>query len=167
MSLPQSLKATAWSIDPHTRTATLYDSGLTPFNTTTLPTAALAVARLLALPASTLVTFQNRFVYVSSFRLTQRDILSSVQRITGTTDTDWKIEQMGAQAWMDDGRERMAKGDFLGGMNLVYGNVFKEGNGGDYETSRGLSNGFLGLEKEDLDEVVGRTLMEMGVVEKV
>lgn len=67
---------------------------------------------------------------------------------------------------MDDGRERLAKGHFMGGVSLVYGNVLKKGNGGDYETSRGLSNEVLGLEKEDLDEVVGRTLVEMGVVEK-
>ena len=152
-----------WSIDPQTRTATLYDRGLNSFNTTTLTTAALAVARLLSLPSETLATFRNRFVYVSSFRISQRDILSSVQRVTGTADGDWKIEYADTQAWMDEGKQQMAKGDFMGVRSLVYGNVLKEGNGGDYEKSRGLSNEVLGLEKEDLDTVVRKTLKEMGV----
>ena len=154
-----------WSIHPQNRTATLYDRGLTPFNTTTLPTAALAVSRLLSLPSETLDKFGNRFVYVSSFRISQRDILSSVQRVTSTTDEDWKIEYADTQAWMDEGREKMSKGDFSGAVSLVYGNVLREGNGGDYEMTRGMSNATLGLEEEKLDEVVQRTLKDMGLVE--
>ena len=84
----------------------------------------------------------------------------------GTTDNDWKIEYKVTQEWIDEGREMVSKGDFSGMRSLVYGNVLKEGNGGDYEKSRGLSNETLRIEKEDLDTVVRETLKEMGVALK-
>lgn len=44
------------------------------------------------------------------------------------------------------------KVNFLGFAQLMYTRVFYRDGGGDFETSRGLQNGVLGLPEEDLDE---------------
>jgi len=149
-----------FQIDIKNKKATLLSGGTAKFNTTNLPTVGLAVARLLSLPiestdgGASLSDFANRFVYIRSFLISQREILSAVQRVTGTTDADWTIEHIDAQEFMDQGAEKLAKGDFMGTVNLLYGSTMKEGAGGNYESVRGVSNGVLRLPEEDLDESV-------------
>ena len=48
----------------------------------------------------------------------------------------------------------MAKGDFAGMVNLLYGVIMKEGLGGNFEVTRGTRNEVLGLPKEDIIEVI-------------
>lgn len=55
----------------------------------------------------------------------------------------------------------MAKGDFSGIVNVLFGMTMKDGAGGDCESSRGLSNDVLGLPKEDLDESVREVLKDI------
>jgi hypothetical protein len=89
----------------------------------------------------------------------QREILSSVQRVTVTTDADWKIEYIDADVCVTEGRGRMVKGD-LGGMVDVLGGLIFGGNG-EYESLRGLSNAVLGLPEEKeggMDEAVREAL---------
>lgn len=157
--LLQSLKGGYFGIDFRNKTATLYDEGTTRFNTTLIPTVGLAVARLLSLPVESnsgpsLSNYANKFIYISSFHTTQREILKAVQKVTNTTDSDWNINKASAQAWIDEGNEKLAKGDFEGMINLLYGGILKEGLGGDFEATRGISNEVLGLPKEDIVEVV-------------
>lgn len=90
--------------------------------------------------------------------MSQEDILASVQRVSGTKPEDWKITMVGAQEYIDDGGRKVGQGDFSGVINLLYGKMFKAGDGGDYQNTRGLSNDLLGLEKEDLDTVVRKVL---------
>ena len=55
----------------------------------------------------------------------------------------------------------MGKGEFLAGMvRRLYGSLFVEGLGGDFETIRGLDNEMLGLEKKDLVETVSAILAD-------
>lgn len=139
--------------------AHLLNGGTTRFNTTTLSTAALSISRLLGLPITSLSgpslsDYANRLVYVSSFRTSQREILDSVQRATGTSDESWTISHGDATAYIEEGRARMAQGDFYGVGNVIYGTVMGAGMGGDYESVRGVSNGALELPEEHLDEAV-------------
>ena len=148
------------------KTATLYDEGTVKFSTTTLPTVGKAVASLLALPVESstgpaLSNYKNKFVYISSFYTSQREILDAVETATGTTDSNWKIEKKSVQEHIDDGWKRFQVGDFLAIANVIYGYHFKEGMGGDFVATKGTATEILGLPKEDIVKVT------RGVVEKV
>ncbi|KAI9845858.1 MAG: hypothetical protein M1837_004539 [Sclerophora amabilis] len=158
-----SLNGGMFDIDVPNHAATLYDKGTTKFNTTNLPLVGKAVAALMSLPLSSesgasLSDYKNEFVYIRSHLVSQRDILISVQRITGTTDNDWKIEYRDAGKYIQDGNERAMNGDYTGFIAAYFGLYFKEGMGGNFE-GKGVANSVLGLpENEDLDEAVKQAL---------
>lgn len=100
----------------------------------------------------TLSRWRNGTVYVGSFTVSQRDMLESVKRVTGTTDTDWTITS-------EDSRTRWqsAMGDLKGGdrsayIRIMYTRSFFPDGAGNSEAKYGLANEALGLPKEDLDE---------------
>lgn len=89
-----------YGFDLPNRTVTFFDDGNTRINTSTLPQCGRAVARLLGLKilpddggdrTPCLSHYRNRFVYVSSFKISQREMLDSILRVTGTEMRDWKI----------------------------------------------------------------------------
>jgi hypothetical protein len=154
-----------FQIDSNKKTANLLSGGTAKFNTTNLATVALAIARLMSLPVisksgASMSSYGNRFVYIRSFHTSQREILSVVQRVTNTSDADWEITHTEVQSFIDEGAVKMAKGDYMGMANVLYGYLMKEGTGGDYESVRGVSNEVLGLPKEDLDKSVENILNE-------
>jgi hypothetical protein len=84
-----------------------------------------------------------------------------VQKVTKTTDADWTITHVDGQAWIDDGPVKIARGDFTGMFNIAYGNTMTEGHGGDYETTRGVSNRVLGLPGESLEDSVKEIISQL------
>ncbi|KAI1802336.1 NAD(P)-binding protein [Daldinia bambusicola] len=142
-----------------TRNWTFFDNGETKMNTTTLPQVGRAVAKLLSLPvepekegAPSLSSYKNKFVYVSSFRLSQKDMFAAVLRVTGTKESDWKIEYEESDKRFQDARRRLFDGDTLAYRQLLYSRVFRDGCN-DFEGKYGsVANDVLGLPKEDLDE---------------
>jgi len=52
----------------------------------------------------------------------------------------------------------MKKGERSGFVRAMYSRAFYPNGGGDYESSRGLDNGKIGLEKDDLDVATKRTV---------
>lgn len=162
----QSAKGGFFSIDALKRTATLYDHGLTKFNTTTMSTVGLAVARLLALPISSesgpsLSQYANKYCYIASFLVSQRDLLDSFQRVSGTSDKDWEIKEQSTDSYIAESNELLKKGNYMGAVGSLYGTNYIEGAGGNYQDTKGLSNEILGLPKEDLDEVLKGVLDEL------
>ena len=128
-----------------------------------MSTVGRAVASLLTLPitsqsGASLSDYANGYVYISSFLTTQREILAACQRVTNTADSAWEIKEDSAPRWIEEGKERLAKGDFYGGINLLYGQLFIEGSGSNYESTKGLANQILGLPEEDIDESVEAAL---------
>ncbi|KAG5746107.1 hypothetical protein H9Q69_009608 [Fusarium xylarioides] len=94
-SLPSGESFMGFDID--NRKATLFDDGEAKINTSTLTQfgrAAAAIASLKELPndeddkSPTIAQFCNKPVYLSSFYVSQKDILRSIQRVTNTTDAD-------------------------------------------------------------------------------
>ena len=118
---------------------------------TTLATVGKSVAALLSLPPREFENFTNQCVYVSSFRVSQLDILHSVQRATGTQDCDWKISYENATDALQDAQESASKGNVDGFMKTIYIMQFLPNGAGDYEAIHGTSNEALGLGHEDFD----------------
>ncbi|KAH7348511.1 hypothetical protein BKA65DRAFT_584243 [Rhexocercosporidium sp. MPI-PUGE-AT-0058] len=148
------MKRSMFLIDVKNRTANLLSGGTTKFNTT-----ALAVARLLSLPivsaeGASLSDYGNKFVYISSFLVSQRDILDSLQRATDTSDAGWTITDTDVQAYIDEGPAKLVRGDMSAFLNLLISSIAKEGLGGNYESTKGVSNVVLELPEENLDDAV-------------
>jgi hypothetical protein len=146
-----------YGFDFKNRAVTLYDDGNTNINTSTWQQCGRAVASLLSLPfestsGPSLSQFKNKPVYISSFNVSQRDMLASVLRVTSTKESDWTITYEPSAKRFKDGQEQFAKGDRIGFGKLLYARVFYPDESGDFEKRHGLQNELLGLPKEDIDE---------------
>jgi len=154
--------AACYGFDFKNREVVFFDDARTVVNTTTWPQVGRAVAALLSLPvepargardkSACLSRWAGDSVKISSFRVSQRDMLDSVLRVTGTGIGDWKIRNEGSVERYHRGVEMMKKGEFVGFAQAMYTRVFYQDGVGDFETSQGLQNEMLGLPKEDLDE---------------
>jgi hypothetical protein len=144
------------------RSMTFYDDGDVKINTSTWPQCGRAIANLLSLKqlpddekdvSPTMSQFRDECVYVSSFRLSQRDMFESVKRITGTRDEEWTIEKKDTEKTYKEGLEQVKAGNHAGWMKMGYSRMFFPNGDGDYQTRRGTHNEVLGLTvEEDLDE---------------
>ncbi len=150
-----------YGFDLKNRTVTFIDDGDTRINTSTWPQCGRGIAGLLGLKvlpddendqSPHLAQFRNKFVYVSSFLISQRDMLDSVMRVTGTKLGEWKITHESSKKRYESGMAELQKGNRLGFARLLYTRVFYPDGSGDFETSKGLQNNILGLPKEDIDE---------------
>ena len=150
----------AYGFDLANQAVTLFDDGETKINTSTWPQVGRAVASLLSLPIQPegqdkdrcLDRFKNSLVYVSSFTVSQKDILDSVLRVTQTGLGDWKLTKEPAKERYTGGMEAMKKGDRMGFVRMMYTRVFFPDDCGNFEKTKGTINDLLGLPKEDIDE---------------
>lgn len=161
----QGLKGGWFSIDIPDRKATLYSGGTTPIDTATVPQVGRTVAKLLSLPIAAVSTpslegYKNKFVYIRSVTVSQRDMLVAAQRATGTTDADWTVDEMDVDEYISSGKERLAKGDRMGLMGVIYGATFKKGLGNKFHGQE-VANKKLGVAEENVDEVVKRVVKEL------
>jgi len=123
---------------------------------------ARAVAALLSLPihadgpnddnnnAPCLDNLRNKVVYVSSFTVSQKDMLASALRVTGTTQDDWTVTKEPVRERFASGIKDVREGKRSGFPKLV-SRVFYPDGCGDFERGRGTLNRALGLPKEDID----------------
>ncbi|KAI9702752.1 MAG: hypothetical protein M1836_007966 [Candelina mexicana] len=160
-----SLKLGMFGIDIAKRTAEIYDDGTNAFTTCTVAQTGRAVARLLALPTTSsegpsLSDYANKFIYINSFYVSQNEMLASVQRATKTTPSDWTVTYKPLDQWIQEGHEKFAKGDRWGMVGVLYGNTFKKGVADRFH-GRELANKKLGLEEENVDEIVKKVVEEI------
>ncbi|KAA8647043.1 hypothetical protein EYZ11_005284 [Aspergillus tanneri] len=157
------------------RTFTIFDDGEIPINTTTWPQCGRAVAKLLCLKelpedendtSPTLSQFANKSVYISSFRLTQKEMFESVKRVTGTTDANWTVTRDSVQERFREGQEGMKVHNWKAFTKMLYSRMFFNNGDGDYESKRGLDNAVLELPVEELDKATkeGIRMSESGEV---
>ena len=150
----------AYGIDCLKQEATLFDEGETMISTSTWPQVGRAVASLLSLPIQPegndknrcLERFRNNHVYVCSFTVSQKDMLDSALRVTGTKIEDWKITKEPSTDRYKEGLKAMKEGDRMGFARQMYTRVFFPDDSGNFEKTKGTSNELLGLPKEDIDE---------------
>ncbi|KAI8933412.1 hypothetical protein NX059_010027 [Plenodomus lindquistii] len=149
-----SLKKGTWGIDIKNRKASLYKGAEAKFNTSTLDRVGKGVADLLALPESQLEKFQNSPAYFSSFELTQREILESAIRVTGSQESDWDITVLDADRVIAGSREEVANGNPIAFVSEFYLTHMLEGTGGNYQEKIKQNPANLAWSEEKLDDVV-------------
>lgn len=151
----------AYGFDIHNKKVTFIDDGETKINTSTWAQCGRAIAGLFSLPilpqdendkGPHLDMWRNNEAYISSFLLSQRDMLDSILRVTGDTESDWTVEHESAQQRWKAAQEMIQSGsDFLRGyQTAMYTRVFYKDGSGDFSDK--LVNEKLGLPQEDLDQ---------------
>ncbi|KAF1993555.1 NAD(P)-binding protein [Amniculicola lignicola CBS 123094] len=138
-----------------------FDDGNQKLNTSTWPQTGRAVASLLSLPvfpedendkALTISSYKQKFVYISSFGVTQHEMFDSVKRVTGTDDSAWAFSSVPSKQRFEENKAKMIAGDRMGFLYMLYTRVFFPGeDAAYYENTHELDNEKLGLPKEDLD----------------
>ncbi|PVH69701.1 putative isoflavone reductase family protein [Cadophora sp. DSE1049] len=157
-----SLAGTEWryGFDFGKRSVTFFGDGEVKVNTSTWEQFARTVSALLSLPIlpkdsgdkqTTLSSYDNKHCYISSFRVSQKDMFDSVLRVTGTKKEDWMITYEDAEARWKRGMEMFKQGNMVGFGIAMYARDFFGDGAGDFERRWGLSNEILGLPKEDFD----------------
>lgn len=156
-----------YGFDFANKKVTFTDDGKTRINTSTWEQCGRAIKALLSLKelpedendkTPTLSTWRNKPLYISSFLVSQRDMLDSLNRVMGTTDADWEIEHEEHAARYARGMEMFKKGSHLGFGICLYTRTFYPNGDGNFEAKHGLANDALGLPKEDLDEATKRAV---------
>ena len=166
--------ADCYGCDVKKREMTFFDGGEEKITTSTWDQCGRGLAAFLSLKvypederdeAPALDNWANKALYISSFRVSQKDMFESVKRVTGTTDQDWKIGYVGSEERFREGQEAMKKGDSGGFTRQMYSRIFFPSGEGDH-SRLGLANEALGLPEEDIDEVTkgGLVLLDQGVL---
>jgi len=119
--------------DLSTSTALIFDSGDAKFSVTNLETIGTAVAAILRKPEET----ANKYIYISSFSISQNEILAALEKLTGKK---WTIERTTAAKSILTGQEELGRGEFIGAFDIVKGIV--------------AGSPITGLPKETLEESV-------------
>ncbi|KAJ6785149.1 hypothetical protein PWT90_04079 [Aphanocladium album] len=155
---------------------TLYDDGNTKVNVTTWEQCGRAIAGFASLKelpeneydvAPTVSGLRNKALYVSSFLLSQNDMLQSWKRVTGDSDEDWTVEAENSKERFHRGIAMMKSDNALtarmGAGMASFVRMFFPGGDGNYEHTHLLHNESLGLPKESLD---GRTAFAKKLVDE-
>lgn len=95
--------------------------------------------------------FKNKVVYIKSFTVSQKDMLQSALRVTGTKEGDWRITKEPAQERFATGIKEMQKGKRIGFAKMISRLFYPDGCG-DFEHNKGTLNSLLDLPDEDIDE---------------
>lgn len=151
-----------YGFDIQARTATFFDDGKTKIDTSTWTLCGQTLAALLDLPISgaspSIADWKNKALYVASFKVNQRDMLDSLNRVLGTTDKDWTISYEPSAERYQKGLDSMKRGDRSGFAKAMYSRTFYPNGDADFESVHGLANDALGLPKENLDEATKRVV---------
>ncbi|KAH7006947.1 hypothetical protein EDB80DRAFT_893419 [Ilyonectria destructans] len=145
------------------RKVTMFDDGKRVVTVSTWEQCGRALASFLSLPESgaspCVGDFTNSSILINSFRVSQRDMLDSLHRVMGTSDSDWDITYESVEKRMQDGTEELKKGIRTGFAKILYGRAFNvTKKNSDYAATGPMANGILGLPKEDLDEATKRAV---------
>lgn len=150
-----------YGFDIKNRSVVLFDEGTQAISTSTLPQVGRGVANLLGLKilrddendkSPCLSDFKNKFAYIASFVVNQKQMLESVLRVTKTEEKDWKISHESATERFQRGNEMFKAGSREGLRISMYTRNFYPDQSGNFAVTRGLDNDKLGLPKEDMDE---------------
>ncbi|KAL8836936.1 MAG: hypothetical protein Q9170_002736 [Blastenia crenularia] len=137
--------------DLKTHTATIFDDGNAPVNSSTLSTVAQAVTSILSHPAET----ANRHIYIQSAKFTQNEMLAALEKSTGKK---WDIKKRDTTEARQVGLQKLGKGDMSGLMDLLPGGIYSGEPESNYDETRKLDNELLGLQQPPLEELVDKVV---------
>ncbi|KAL6922655.1 hypothetical protein FSST1_006681 [Fusarium sambucinum] len=141
-----AMKAGFFQLDIATKSINLIDNGTAHFSATTLSTIAKALIACLDHAEET----KNQYVFISSFVISQQNILDAVEKVDGHK---WNVEHITSDWIIERGQKRLGEGDFAGIKDLTNGAAFGYRAMGNVSRN-GLWNERLGLPKEDLEQAV-------------
>jgi hypothetical protein len=148
-----------YGFDFDKKSVTFFDKGDVAINTTTFPMLGRAVAALLSLKilpdddndkSVCVCRWNDRAVYISSFFVSQNDMLSSVLRVTEDKKSDWAITHENTRERFARGQKLFEEGQVLGFGILLYSRTFFDDGAGDVRDK--LDNERLGLGKGDMND---------------
>ena len=85
-------------------------------------------------PRASLDHYANNFLYVSSYCVTQTQLLQAIQKAKSESDTDWKISrEKTVEQWVQQCEAGVKAGNMQLGMGLVVCRYIGDGLGGNYE----------------------------------
>jgi hypothetical protein len=122
-----------YGIDIRTKKATFFDDGNAKINTSTWEQCGKALARLLSLKelpedendkSVTVSSWRNKPFYISSFLVSQREMLDSVHRVMKTTDAAWEISFEKSDERYAKGLADLKQGQRLGFARALYSRIF-------------------------------------------
>lgn len=127
-----------------TRKADIIDDGEARSSQATLAQIAKATVRILQRPEAT----RNKMLFIQSFCVSQNDVLKSLEKAMGAK---WEIQRFDSEEFIRDKKALADKGDLEAIEDLVF--VLGAVNG-NWEAQPDFAMDLLGLENENLDEVV-------------
>ncbi|KAF1981453.1 NmrA-like family protein [Aulographum hederae CBS 113979] len=142
-----------WSIP--TRSATIYNGGTSSYSATNLARIGEAVSAVLLHPAET----ANQYVYVHSFAVTQQRVLAALEASTGAK---FAVTEAQSEELKKEGLAALEKGDeAVGLMKTVGAAVYGPKGLFDFGGRAEEWMKVLGLEEENLEEVVGKIVKKV------
>lgn len=113
-----ALQESSFGFDISGRRVTLFDDGRTKINVSTWSQCGRAVAALLSLPekgtSPCVADWQNKPLYISSFRVSQRDMLDSINSVLGKGDDYGAINYEPTEKRFNRGLEALSNGNRTG-----------------------------------------------------
>ncbi|PSR90881.1 hypothetical protein BD289DRAFT_365416 [Coniella lustricola] len=133
--------------------ADIIGDGETKSSQATLSQIGLATVRVLQKPEET----KNRVLFIQSFCVSQNDVLRSLEKATG--GGKWQITRYDPEEFIREKKERADGGDADAIEDLVFvlGALY-----GNWEEKSGFAMELLGLDNQNLDEVVQSVVDELG-----
>lgn len=138
---------------PKKREVVIYDSGDRKWASTNIGTVGTAVARVLGRSLGD-EAVANRDLLISSFTTSQNELLSLVEEIDGQK---WNVKNISSKEALEKAKT-VDEDEALQLQVLMLLYADGEDKGANFENDERLANGLLGLEKEDIREVVKRVL---------
>ena len=137
-------------MDLQARTADILDGSRLRTSTSTLARVADAVVRVLKRADDPRT--RNRMLFVQSFCVTQLEILAALERATGSK---WNVKHYDSEDFIKQYRAKVDAGDTDAMEDIVFALGVIDG---DWEDREDFAMDLLGLENENLDEVVQRVV---------
>ncbi|RGP77047.1 hypothetical protein FLONG3_4876 [Fusarium longipes] len=151
--LDSGLKNPYGFIDIKNRKFRIVDSGNEPYSTSSLAFVGKAVAAILKKPETT----ANMYLNIAGVTTTQNEVLKIVEQVT---EDKFDISYVSGTDLERIGDEKIANGDFSAFGNYLEQFLFADGAG---NALKGDENaiGMLGLEEENLEEVIKSVLTDI------
>lgn len=99
----------------------------------------------------------NKYLYIETVAVSQRDILKSLE---AATSQKWEVESVKTDEMVTAGKQLVAGGDFTGNFLFVQASVWGNGEGlrQNFSVHESLANSLLGVPRGDLNQTVKRVL---------